>query len=78
MRFQLTITMDDAGNIGIEGPVDQKMVCYGLLECARDAIKDHCDRAFANRSPIAIAGPGDIPDRSKDRHVSFDAPLRTV
>ena len=78
MKMQLLIMMDEAGNIGIEGPIEQKMLCYGLLDCARDAIKDYNDKAAAQNGRIAIARPGAVPDPARDRHVSFDAPLQKL
>jgi hypothetical protein len=54
MPIVLTITMDDRQTgVTVEGPVDQKTVCYAMLELARDAIVDHANR---NRSTI-IASP---------------------
>lgn len=35
----LTISLDTQG-IRVEGPVTDKMLCYAMLEMARDAIKD--------------------------------------
>ncbi len=47
----LTITAEDEQltRVSVSGPIGQKAVCYALLECARDAIKDHIDKA---NSPI--------------------------
>lgn len=42
---QITIAMDDKGNVMVEGPLDNKVFCYGLLESARDVIhKYHAQR----------------------------------
>jgi hypothetical protein len=39
------ITYDEqTGQINVNGPVDNKGLCYLMLECARDAVKDHTDR----------------------------------
>lgn len=35
----LTISLDEKG-IRVEGPVTDKMLCYAMLEMARDAIKE--------------------------------------
>ncbi len=51
---ELKITMDDAGRISVNGPIANKMLCYGMLEFAKDAI-----RAFAEKpSPIVQLPPG--------------------
>jgi hypothetical protein len=36
-----------SNTVNVTGPVDNKMLCYSLLEMARDAIKDHADRKLA-------------------------------
>ena len=42
MNVQLVITLDQAtGAIQVSGPIEQPMLAYGLLELARDAIRDH-------------------------------------
>jgi hypothetical protein len=42
----------------VTGPIDNKLLCYGLLECARDAIKDFNDQR-AQKSAILPARPVD-------------------
>lgn len=37
----LTITIDDKGQVSVNGPVDQLMLCYGLLEIAKDSLRNH-------------------------------------
>lgn len=40
----LTITYDEAtGNVNVNGPINNKGICYLMLECARDAVKDHVE-----------------------------------
>lgn len=40
---QLLITIDEAGQINVTGPINDPVLAYGMLECARDAIKDFND-----------------------------------
>ncbi len=42
---QLAITMDDAGRINVNGPIENRVLCYGLLEAAKDAIKSHAEQS---------------------------------
>ncbi len=35
----LTVTMTPEGQIQVSGPLENKLLCYGLLEFARDAIQ---------------------------------------
>jgi hypothetical protein len=44
--FELHITYDETtGHVNVNGPISNKGVCYLMLECARDAIKDVVDKA---------------------------------
>ena len=46
--IEMRITYDEAtGNVNVNGPINNKGICYLMLECARDAIKDCVDRAQA-------------------------------
>ena len=55
MRVQLFITHVD-GRTEVKGPVGDKLLCYGLLEEAKDAIRRFCEQQQA--SPIVLAQPG--------------------
>ena len=58
--FELHITWDETnGNVNVNGPIDNKGLCYLMLECARDAIKDHVDssRTKANGLSAFIQKP---------------------
>lgn len=37
----LIITMDENGDIRLQGPVSELGLCYGMLELAKDAIRAH-------------------------------------
>ena len=42
MQIKLNITYDDVNNtVKVEGPIDHKTVCFGILESAKDAIREH-------------------------------------
>ena len=41
MPVKIEIVMTDDGQIGFRGPVENKILCYGLLEVARDIISAH-------------------------------------
>lgn len=38
---RLIIMLDEDGKVKLNGPLQNKLLCYGLLEVARDIIKDH-------------------------------------
>lgn len=56
-RAQLVITLAADGTVGVNGPIQDKILCYGLLECARDAINGYA--AKQARSPIVPASAAD-------------------
>jgi hypothetical protein len=41
MKQQLIITMLPNGSLHVEGPIEHKMLCYGMLGMAHDLIKDY-------------------------------------
>ena len=53
---KLEITLNDDGSINVIGPLANKHMCYGLLDCARDVVKDHSDKQ--NESKIALVNQG--------------------
>lgn len=58
---QLTIAIDDAGHVSVNGPIDNIAFCYGIIEVAKDVIRKH------NESKrIQPAKPGEL--------VEFGAP----
>ena len=41
---KLTITLSPNGNVRVDGPVDQIILCYGLLDAAKDVIRTHAQK----------------------------------
>lgn len=41
MAIQIVITLADNGAVQIQGPIQDKMACYGLLEVAKDLVRDY-------------------------------------
>lgn len=39
--MDLVIHIDDRGQVSLTGPIDNKLVCYGLLEVAKEIVADH-------------------------------------
>lgn len=37
----LTINVNNDGKVVVHGPLQDKLLCYGLLEVARDIIREH-------------------------------------
>lgn len=41
MPQRIIIEMTDDGQFNVHAPLQDKILCYGLLEAARDVIKDY-------------------------------------
>ncbi len=52
---KLTITLSPNGNLAVEGPIDQVMFCYGLLEVAKDIIRTHAQKK-AESAIVSVHG----------------------
>lgn len=37
----LTIILNPNGTVSVSGPINNLILCYGLLESAKDALKNH-------------------------------------
>lgn len=56
---KIEITLHDDGNVEAQGPVDNKVLCYGMLECAKDIIHDYgAAKASAGAPQNGILRPG--------------------
>jgi hypothetical protein len=43
-RPKMTIEMLEDGRIQVHGPIENKLLCYGLLELAKDAVREYADK----------------------------------
>ena len=56
---KLTITMSPNGAVSVTGPIDNGLICYGLLEVAKDVVRDHIKKkAESGIVPVQILLPG--------------------
>lgn len=37
---QITVTLTNNGQVQVSGPIDNRMLCYGLLEMAKDVVRE--------------------------------------
>lgn len=52
---KLTITLDAmTGQVNVSGPINDRLLCFGMMELAKQAINDH---AKAQQSQILVARP---------------------
>lgn len=38
--FKLSISVHDDGSVNLSGPLENKVLCMGILECAKDAVRE--------------------------------------
>ena len=53
MDIQLTIRLTERG-VEVNGPISDKVLCFGLLEAAKDAIRDHIASTAAKKNGLAV------------------------
>ncbi len=52
---KLTITMSPNGAISVTGPIDNGLLCFGLLEVAKDVVREHIrKKAESGIVPVQI------------------------
>lgn len=55
---QLVIIMHDDGSVAVNGPIENKLLAYGLLEIAKDTVTKHVDKLVAGGGQIIAPPPG--------------------
>jgi hypothetical protein len=58
MATELKITLLDTGEVQVSGPIDNMIMCYGLLECAKDVLKSHRDQKAKLVRPVTLLPNG--------------------
>lgn len=56
MAIRLVIEVDDAGKMSLQGPLENKVVCYGILESAKDVIRAFQAQAQPEQRRVVPAG----------------------
>lgn len=60
MKILLAVVVDDAGNLGVQNNEPDLLRAFGLLDVARDALKDMARQA-ANKTPGILLARGNLP-----------------
>lgn len=55
--IRLVIEMNAQGGISVNGPINNKALCYGMLEAAKDAVRDYVAK---QQSPILKPGVQEV------------------
>lgn len=54
--FVMTIKYDDEQNqVSVDGPINNRLLAYGMLEMARDVIKDYTEKRRRDKIEIAAS-----------------------
>ena len=56
-KVQLVITLMDSGEVNVSGPIQDKILCYGLLEIAKEVVVQFAEQQ-KNRIQQVAAVPG--------------------
>lgn len=56
---KLEITFNVNGEVGVSGNIDNKALCYSMLEIAKDAIRDH-HRKLQEGLKVALPASADV------------------
>lgn len=61
MIVELKISFNPATNeVAFSGPLENKLLCYGLLEMARDAVKSFGEKTVAQRGLQVVGAMPEI------------------
>jgi hypothetical protein len=52
-RATLTITLEDSGQVTVSGPLNDKVLMYGLLGAARDVVVEYSVHKAENKVQLA-------------------------
>lgn len=63
IQAQLTITLYQGGSVNISGPIDNRLLCYGMLELGKELIVQRSYQAAAEeeKPDIVVAPAGSVP-----------------
>lgn len=57
MPVQLVITLTDEGQLNVSGPIDNKMLCYGILEVAKEVVAERARQSQKLVQPATMVLP---------------------
>jgi hypothetical protein len=60
-QVQLIVTLDDNGSVNINGPIQNALLCFGLLEMAKVAINNYAEQNKRLIQPVAGVLPTQLP-----------------
>lgn len=57
--IQLVVTLNPGtGKVAINGPIDNQVLCLGMLEAGKAALLDYAKRPKAEQPRVQVAGSG--------------------
>jgi hypothetical protein len=61
MQAQILIQIEDSGKFNFVGPLDNKILCYGLLQLALEAVSKHVPAEQSAQTPPPAEEPAQFP-----------------
>jgi hypothetical protein len=58
VAISITINVTDDGKVGMVGPLHDKVLCFGLLEVAKDIVREHKSQQPSTIIPMNGRIPG--------------------
>lgn len=57
-RVELKITLDESGQVHVTGPLGNLILCYGMMDMAKDAIRAQAARQIQRPTPADVVAIG--------------------
>lgn len=66
IKAQLVVTLYDGGSVNVQGPIDNRLLSYGMLEVAKELIfarglQEAANDALAPKPDIVVAPANSVP-----------------
>lgn len=55
MKVELVISMDENGAVSVNGPIENMILCLGLMEVAKESIIEYSKQAAKKVQPVTTS-----------------------
>ena len=52
---ELVVRVMPNGSVSVSGPIHDKFLCYAMLECAKDSVRNHVTKLQAEAPLVQVA-----------------------
>jgi hypothetical protein len=56
-KLTLTITLEEDNRVSVDGPLDNRILCYGLLKMAEEALYEYGKNSQKRIQPAGVMPP---------------------